>query len=342
MNYSPSLHHQRLLAALTPELGWREGLDFATWQATLRSRLVELLGLDWQEGRRVPLAVRSLWRRDHQHGSIEKLVFTSEAQVDVPAYLCLPKSATPPHTCFICLQGHSTGMHNSIAVDRHDERRPITVEGDRDFGLGCLRHGLAALCVEQRSFGERREAIQGNQSEPAKASCLDAAAQALMLGRTLLGERVFDVDRAIDYLAGREDIDPERLGVMGNSGGGTTSLFAGALLPRLRFVMPSGYFCSFADSIMAMPHCICNYVPGLLKVAEMGDLAGLVAPRPLILVNGDQDGIFPIAGGRREFARLQNIYAAAGAPHACHHLVCQGGHRFYAEPAWKLFRERYS
>ena len=63
--------------------------------------------------------------------------------------------------------------------------------------------------------------------------------RALMRGRTILGERVFDVDRTIDWMASRGGFDMTQIGIMGNSGGGTTSMFAGAVLPRLTHVMPS-------------------------------------------------------------------------------------------------------
>ncbi len=99
------------------------------------------------------LNVRTLWQRNHELGTIEKLVFTSEVGADVPAYLCLPRHGKPPYPVFICLQGHTTGMHHSIGVMRDDESVPMgEVPGDRDFGLGCMRRGVAALCIEQRSF----------------------------------------------------------------------------------------------------------------------------------------------------------------------------------------------
>ena len=251
----------------------------------------------------------------------------------MPAYVCLPRDVAPPYPFFICLQGHTTGMHVSLAVDRDDETRPIAVEGDRDFALGCLRRGIAALCLEQRAFGERREQVQ---KQVAEQGCHDAAMQALMLGKTLIGERVFDVDRGIDYLEARGDADLTRLGVMGNSGGGTISMFAAALLPRIRFAMPSSYFCSFRDSIMSIYHCADNYIPGLLRVAEMSDIMGLFAPRPVVIVAGEKDDIFPIAGTRREFRKLRAIYRAAGAPERCHLVVGPEGHRFYADLAWPV------
>jgi dienelactone hydrolase len=269
-------------------------------------------------------------------GQIEKIVFTAEPFSDVPAYVCLPKDVSPPYTFMICVQGHSTGMHNSIAVQRDDETLPHTVAGDRDFALGCMRHGVAALCLEQRAFGERREQQQARVSPH---GCHDATMQALLLGRTLIGERVYDVDRGLDYLVQRGDVDLARIGVMGNSGGGTTALFAAALLPRLAFAMPSCYFCTFQDSIMSIYHCADNYIPGLLKVADMADVMGLFAPKPVVIVAGRKDPIFPLEGTRHAFAELQQIYRACGAEDRCHLVIGEGGHRFYAADAWPVLLE---
>ena len=332
LELSPSAYHRRRMDRTVPALAWRGG-DFRSWRRRLGARLAELAGYYGREARRGPLQVRSLWKRRHELGSIEKLAFSAEPGADVLAYLCLPGSARPPYTFFICLQGHSTGMHNSIAMNRGVERRRIQVAGDRDFGLGCMRRGLAALCLEQRSFGERRERRQADVSDH---GCHDATMHALELGTTLLAERVFDVDRGIDYLEARGDADLGRLGVMGNSGGGTISLFAAALLPRIALAMPSCYFCTFCDSIMSIYHCADNYVPGLLKYAEMPDVMGLFAPRPVVLVAGRRDNIFPIAGVRRAFAHLKKIYRAAGAADRCHLVVGPEGHRFYAEAAWPV------
>ena len=202
-----------------------------------------------------------------------------------------------------------------------------------DFGIGCMQRGVAALCIEQRSFGERSECAM---ETPSGDCCQDAAMHALFLGRTLLGERVFDVDRAIDYLMARGDADPRRIGVTGNSTGGMIALFAAALLPRIRFAMPSSCFSSFRDSVLAMGHCSCNYVPGLLKVADMADIAGLIAPKPLVLVHGQSDHLFPIRSTRRAFREVRVTYEAAEAAGKCALVVGPGGHRFYGDLAWPV------
>src|SRR3712207_9278492 len=98
----------------------------------------------------------------------------------------------------------------------------------------------------------------------------------MMLGRSLLGRRVWDTLRAIDYLQTRPEVDAERIGIMGISGGGMVTLFASALDERLRAAVISGYLCTFEGSIMSIYHCLCNYVPGLLQDAEMYDIAAML------------------------------------------------------------------
>ncbi len=322
---SPFHHHEQLLKGWQPELAYAGG-DVREWQRKLRRKLRGLLGET--PASKVDLHSQTTWQQEHALGRIEKITYTSEAGYDVPAYVCLPKDTKPPYRFMICVQGHSSGMHNSIARSHADETQPIEVENDRDFGLQCMARGWGALCIEQRGFGMR------SQHQDYKPDCFRAAMQAIHMGRTLIGERVYDVDRGIDYLASRGDVDMKRLGLMGNSGGGTTTLFAAATLPRLSFAMPSCYFCTFADSILSRRHCACNYIPKLLRYAEMADVMGLFAPRPVVIVAGAEDDIFPLAGVRKGFRQLKKIYRAYGAEKNCRLIVGQGGHRFYADQAW--------
>jgi dienelactone hydrolase len=332
-NFSPSLLHHHLLGNMEQSMSYKGG-DVQQWQNTLRSKLKELIGHMPTE--KCALNVRSLWKREHKLGTIEKIVFTSEAFCDVPAYICLPGKSKAPYTTFVCLQGHSTGMHNSIAVDFATNENNIKVSGDRDFGLSCMQNGIAALCIEQRSFGERRENEQKIVSEH---MCHDAVFHALQLGRTLTGERIWDVERGLDYLAERGDIDMDNIGLMGNSGGGTVTMYASAILDRIAYAMPSCSFCTFADSIMNYYHCGDNYIPGLLKYADAADIMGLHAPKPLVIVTGREDASFPVNGVKKAFADLQSIYSAAGAEDKCKLIIGEGGHRFYANEAWPAMLE---
>jgi len=140
LQFSPSFYH-RDLAARTQQTMRYSGGDVVSWQGSLRGKLRELLGYRDEVAPRVSLEVRTLWQREHPLGRIEKIVFRAEPGVDVPAYVCLPGNAKPPYTFFICLQGHTSGMHNSIAVTYEDESKTMEVDGDRDFGLGCMARG---------------------------------------------------------------------------------------------------------------------------------------------------------------------------------------------------------
>ena len=328
LNLSPSVLHRRLMAQHPPVLRY-DGGDVKAWQGKARRALWRALG-EWP-AERCPLKPRRLWRRTHPLGTIEKVVFTAEPGVEVPAYVCLPEAAKPPYRFVICLQGHSTGMHNSIAVQREDETLPQEVERDLDFGLGCMRRGLAALCIEQRAFGERRE-----QLLPSPQGCHEAAMHALMLGRTLAGERLYDVDRGLDYLAQRGDANLRGTGIMGLSGGGTIGMFAAALLTRITFALPACCICTYRDSIMSLYHCQDNYVPGLLRQLDMPDILGLFAPKPLVVVAGQDDPLFPIRSTRAAFRDVQRIYRACGAGDQCRLVVGKGGHRFYDADAWPV------
>jgi dienelactone hydrolase len=335
---SPSIVHHRLMRRNVPRLafGDADAADPRAWQRKLRKRLATRMGYDHMPAKRCPVRPRTLWREEREVGSIEKLVFTSEPGSDVNAYFCLPRRPlSDPPPVFICLQGHSTGMHNAIGRSRDTPEGAADVEGDRDFALHCMRFGVAAMCIEQRGFGERREtALPGGRS--GTTTCHDAAMHALMLGRTLAAERVYDVDRGIDYLHTRRDIDHRRIGIMGNSGGGLISILSGALLPRIAYMMPSCGFATYASSIMSIHHCVDNYIPGLLLEAEMGDVVGLFASKPLVVVAGKADPIFPVKGVREGFRQLRRIYEAMDAGDRCRLVIGPEGHRFYADLAWPV------
>jgi hypothetical protein len=85
---------------------------------------------------------------------------------------------------------------------------------------------------------------------------------------------------------------------------------------------------------MSIYHCADNYVPRLLQWAESADVVGLFAPKPIVLVAGATDPIFPIDGVREAFAAVQAIYTAAGAEDRCALVVGDGGHRFYEDLGW--------
>ena len=338
-NYSPSICHDLIASKITGKHGYDRFKNKTRWRRILRNQIHNLLG-DIPHNR-ISLEYDTLWTKETQFGSIQKIVYTSEPGADIPAYLCLPKNGKAPYPIFICLQGHTSGMHNSIGLDLETESERIEIDGDRDFALECLKRNIAAFCIEGRDFGYLKEtrisvnAYISNIVEKRKDSCYDTAARAFMIGRTLVGERLYDVDRGIDFLHTRNDIDPTRIGAVGMSAGGMLVIYAMALLDRIQFAMPAGHFCSFKESLLSNHHCGCCYVPGIYKSADMPDIAGLFAPKPVVIVTGKEDPSKPIDAVVRSFNKLKRIYADAGAENNCRLVIGDGGHRFYAELAWQ-------
>ena len=124
---------------------------------------------------------------------------------------------------------------------------------------------------------------------------------------------------------------------MGNSGGGTASVYSAAVIERLDGAIPSCAVCTWKESIAFRRHCACNYVPGIVNDFDMGDIAGLIAPRIYVQVNGREDDIFLLPGAQESFDLAKELYTAAGAADRCAFVIGEGGHRFYADAAWKAF-----
>lgn len=331
--FSPSVYHKELLKNIKPELafGARSGADAAAHQVLVRKKFAELICCD-PSNRPAEVARQTVAKKRCAYGTIEKIVYRSCDARDVPALLCLPDKP-PSDTVFICLQGHNgDGMHISISADPQDWNIEKPAAGDRDFALGCMKRGIAAFCIEQSCFGERRET---EQQDRAPSFCHDAFVQALMLGKTLMGERVYDVARGIDFLRSRAETAHSKIGIMGNSGGGTVAVYSAALLPEIDFCMPSCSFGSYSGSKMSVYQCVCGYIPGILKYMEMDDVMACFAPKPLVIVVGKDDPILPLASVTESFGRLKKVYEEMNAGGRCHLVIGDGGHRFYAEEAWR-------
>jgi dienelactone hydrolase len=160
-----------------------------------------------------------------------------------------------------------------------------------------------------------------------------------MLGETILGWRVWDVLRAVDFLETRPEVDVGKIATMGISGGGTISLYAAAIDERIRASMLSCSFCTFKDSIYSISHCMDNYVPGILRWFEVSDIAGLIAPRFLFTENGLRDTIFPEPGVRQALRETETIYKHLGALGNLDHHFFDDGHIFDGSKAFVKLKQ---
>jgi dienelactone hydrolase len=296
------------------------------WQRKLRLKLRDLVGGLPETG--VPLQPRILETKDFETYTREKLTFTSREGMEVFAYLLKPKVTAGKQPVMICVPGHGRGVDDIVGIDDKGMQRTQKAGYQADFALQFVEQGLAALAIEPLAFGHRRDPINAAKGIN-NNSCQPAAGAALLFGETMIGWRAYDVMRAIDYIETRKDLDARRVGCVGISGGGTCTLFAAALDPRIQAAMVSGYLCTFRDCILSLAHCMDNYVPGILNWAEMSDVAGLIAPRPLFAETGEQDRIFPLAGFEEAFTATRKVYSVFGVAEALGREVHPGAHSFH-------------
>jgi dienelactone hydrolase len=165
---------------------------------------------------------------------------------------------------------------------------------------------------------------------------------AFHMGGSVVGMRVRDSKRLIDYLETRKDLDTTRLGAMGISGGGMHTFFSTACDLRIKACVVSGYYCAFRDSIHGMNHCACNFVPGLHRFGEIYDLVGLIAPRPLLVEAGDYDPIFPIRSVKQSVGRARAVYKVFGAEARVETDYFEGRHQISGRRAYDFLKENLS
>ena len=303
--------------------------DAEAWQRQLRAKVVELVG--GFPDARPPLHARTLEVREFPGYKREKFIFESRPGVGVLGYLLVPThAAAGRHPTVVCIPGHGRGVDDIVGIDEYGNDRTDKPGYQRDFAIQVAERGLAAVAIEPMAFGCRRDPKTAAKGLGTTA-CQPSAGSALLLGETMIGWRVFDVMRTIDWIETRPELDANRVGCMGISGGGTCTLFSAALDPRIKAAFVSGYLNTFRGSIMSVSHCIDNYVPGILNWGEQYDVAGLIAPRPLFSEGGDHDPIFPVATTRDSYQRVKKVYDVFGVPDNVQQQIFSGQHEFNGE-----------
>lgn len=317
--------------------------EIAVWHSTLRTELARLLGLQPSPQTMARSSLDAQVKETAaQDGYRRELVVLQVAPGEyMPCYVLIPSAIAPPYRPVIALHGHGAwGARPLIGEAQSLAEAEFIRLLNYDYARQLALRGFLVFAPVLRGFAERmedppyREVHDPDDPEAWVSSCRPLAVNALMMGKTLLGLRVADVMRLIDYIHTRPEALADALGCVGLSGGGTVTLFTAALDERITCAVVSGYLNTFRDSIMAIEHCLCNFVPGILNYAEMPDIAGLIAPRPLLVEAGLRDPIYPIAGARKAFAYLQRIYADWGAAERVQADFFEGEHRWSGARAY--------
>jgi len=305
------------------------------WQRTTRAAFARQLGLDRLQ--RCPLKPVRLERVDKGDYVREKILLRTTPATLMPVYLLVPKRGRRPLPVALALHGHGYGVKDIVGLWEDGAERGTPDGYHMDFAVALCRRGFLVAAPEISCFGERQTNFSGLNltiGEHAPSTCTHTAMLALHLGLSAAGLRVHDALRLVDYLGTRRDCDTDRLVAMGISGGGMHTFFSTCLDIRIKACVISGYFSTFRDSILAMAHCACNFVPGLTQFGEMHDLVGLIAPRPLLVEAASYDCFFPIAAVKRGVARARQVYKVFDAAQHVATDYFEGRHQISGRAAY--------
>ncbi|PJN53045.1 hypothetical protein PAEAM_42470 [Paenibacillus sp. GM1FR] len=304
------------------------------WRSQLRTRVKERLG-----GFPTMAAALNpvLLERITCDGYIrERIEITTYAGLRMPVYLLIPGDGSVTDTkrpAIVACHGHGYGSREISGMEPDGSLRTSEPGLHKDFAVALVKRGYVVAAPELLGFGDRR-LEEDRDAPPGVSSCTKIAAHLLMVGKTLAGHRVYETTRVLDYVSTRPEVDLERIGSMGISGGGLVTAFTAALDERFRATVVSGYANTFQGSILDRNHCLDNYVPGILREAELPDLIGLIVPRPLFIEAGSDDQVFPIHAAREAYARLTHIYEQAGAADSLDADFFTGGHEISGAKAY--------
>jgi len=305
----------RLAFSATSREGWRD------WQHELRQKLRDLLA-PWPEP--VPLSPETVQLSDEGDHWREKIILSSHAHMEIPCYLLRPKEGSFPRPAILALHGHGRGKSEVVGLVESATRQ--------GYGLQMVRAGYVVITFDFFPFGTRIETEKANLEYDL---CSFTLCQSLLWGYNLLTLNLFDAFRVLDYIETRPEVDPQRMGVIGCSYGGTTSMYAAILDRRIKAAVLS---CSLGeyrghgiegDDITGI--CGAQVVPGILHWAEMGDIAGLLAPRPLLVESARDDECFPWMYTEPTLARLRQVYQVAGAEDQLVIHIYDGDHHYYGD-----------
>lgn len=256
--------------------------DARAWQAESRKFLADALKLDGVPGTTKPPAFNEKVLRTSRQ---EEFTW-SELELDasrgrrMKAVFTVPIGDTPKKfPAVVCVHGH--GGSRFIVYD------PLSLY--RGFATELARGGYVTISVEVGQHQVYEE------------------------GRTLMGERLNDVVRCVDYLVSRREVDAERIGCAGLSLGGEMTMWLGAMDPRVKATVSSGFLTTVAN--MRQGHCPCWDFPAFSDNFDFADIYGLIAPRALLCQIGREErapGGFPVDVAEAAMADVRKVYAVFG------------------------------
>jgi dienelactone hydrolase len=311
--------------------------ELRQWQAQFRAKVWEGLGLLPEQ--KCPLEPIIVDRTDMGDHWREKVLFQSEPDMTVPAYLLLPKDLQQgeKRAAILACHGHGNGKDDVCGITHGELHRVHSIRAHNyAYALQLVREGYIVLAPDWRGFGERR--LGGAYG--GKDHCDVLLIKCLLFGLNPLGLNVWDGMRCLDYLQTRPEVDGDRLGCVGLSYGGTMTLFLAALDERVKAAVISCYLNTFAGFALQLGNFCGVQVPiGILRYGDLGEVAALIAPRPLCVEAGRRDDGFPIDETRKAVEVVRRAYQIANATERFVYDEFDGGHQWHGEISIAFLRQ---
>lgn len=302
--YLTQIAEQQLARSTSEVNALKTQAEIHARQKYIRDRLLSMIG--GLPSERTPLNARVTGVLDGGDYIVEKVVFESLPRYYVTANVYVPKNARPPFAAVLGPAGHSSAGKAAEPYQR--------------AWIGLVKRGILVLAWDPPGQGERVQYpdASGQKSRfegggPGEHTM--AGIQCLLTGTNVARYFIWDGMRALDYLLARGDVDPARIGVAGNSGGGTMSSYLAAFEPRIAAAAPSCYLTSWQElwprrGPQDAEQVFVNFIADGLNFS---DFLTAFAPKPLQMATATKD-YFPIAGAKATFAEAKRIYTILGTP----------------------------
>ncbi|HIU75341.1 MAG TPA: hypothetical protein IAC62_05635 [Candidatus Pelethocola excrementipullorum] len=308
--------------------------EFYSWSQGLREELHKLIGT--QQMKRCPANPRVIEEIQCSGYIRKKLLINTEEDIVMPFYMLVPDNLKKGErrTALIACHGHSSNGKEAVAGVRAEKAVSDTINHfNYNYGEVFAQRGYVVFAPDARGFGERRERYdQGKEDEKLlSSSCAYLNVMAISLGQTVMGMWLWDLMRLVDFALTDCDCVNGHVVCAGLSGGGMQSLWLAAMDSRIESCVISGYFYDYLQSLLINYNCLCNYIPNLWKVADMGDIGALICPRMVFIQTGSQDSLNGRDGLRNVLTQVEKVRMALelfGKEKNLFHDIFEGEHKW--------------
>lgn len=255
-------------------------------------------------------------------------------------YLLTPKNINTTAPAVVALCGHGYGVRQILGISKSGNKKHIRYLDNyqKNFAVELAKRGCVVAAPELFGFGEAR--LKKDLIKPFYiSSCDELSHHLLPYGLTTASIRVMQAVACGKILLNQKFVDPERLGIMGISGGGLTALYASVIDESFKKTVISGYVNTFESSILSMWHCPDNYIPNILTVGEIYDFAASLAPRELLIESGTKDKLFPIEASKKAHTKIKSVYSLIGASDKLQIDVFDGKHSVSGRKSFDFLAE---